>query len=332
MWRRKAVPEAAGTCFAAPPPTENCALVVLAGTPLLLGGYSDTSEHPVDDVLDPDDERLACFALTEGGWRYTALNAPALEGLTATVAPAGWGRDAAVIVGGVTDCECTHLLTVLRVVDGAPAATAPSSLPRSEVLARSRHAACADGSAVWVFGGTDTNNACLSDLVRVTEGGCEVVRCSAQPDPRFNASMCCGEEMLWLFGGAVLRGGDQYSHQDLWCFSAAEQVWREVAWTSLPPVPRNGHVSFMAGANIVVIAGAAGAASGGGATGSYDDDVLVIDPAKAVWRTVAASGDVPSARYMPGCWADGSTVLLVGGNLRNEGPSDMYELNLAELL
>eukprot|EP00755_Sulcionema_specki_P028334 Sspe_Gene.89664::Locus_61384_Transcript_1_1_Confidence_1.000_Length_1031::g.89664::m.89664 len=312
-----------------PKQTEGGAMVVLHGLPLLIGGYQE--QDIGDEVEDEEEgeeeeeELLVLHLLRAEVWeRHVAAGVPHLEGLSAVRE----GTDSALLYGGIDASYDLRSETYrLSLKEGSPCVEVVGTAGETPPP-RTRHCAVLVQDAMYVYGGYD--DVALGDLYALEGGRWKHVHTPVSPPHRFSSSAAAGERSFYIFGGAAFEGGEQVSLSDCWEFQVGGGVWREIE-VAPSPSPRNGHILACEGHLLVVFGGGPGAGSGGGLDGSYDNRIMIIDPARGEVRYVVCDGP-PEGRYMPSAAVHDRVLHFHGGNRRNPGPSDLYTISLRDVV
>jgi len=143
-------------------------------------------------------------------------------------------------------------------------------------------------------------------------------------DPRAGHTAVCIGTSIYLFGGAICKGGPYKFYNDLQVFDSKKKVWSEVKIEADKPPPRSQHSSIALGDNFLLILG-------GYTGGSLLDDVWCLDIKESKWKRMLITSEERGPKGWSGLstndfrvrpsahtsvllrWSSGVGIILVSG-------------------
>ncbi|MEP7049326.1 MAG: hypothetical protein ABJB12_03195 [Pseudomonadota bacterium] len=181
------------------------------------------------------------------------------------------------------------------------------SAPPSGFVSRTKAAACAMGSSVFIWGGSDANNMALDTgaiYSATTDTWVPVLKSAGMPTPRTFATC------VWTGSVVIVFGGTDNKMTQAALSSGAIYDPRDMSWTPLPNAPsaRSQPVGYWDGTRALFWGGTNGLQSA--AIAGAERFNLTS------WASASGGGD-PGAVVFPAYAFDGSVLYLQGGLIGN---------------
>ncbi|XP_064602184.1 kelch domain-containing protein 3-like [Liolophura sinensis] len=185
--------------------------------------------------------------------------------------------------------------------------------------ARDGHSACVINGKMFIFGGYEeeidrfTNDVHMLDFSTMNWVYINRKMLKGEP-PRsrdFHTATPIGD-IMYIFGGRSDEGGPIFTNNEMYlnllhAFDTSTFTWTKPSNSTISPVGRRSHSSFVHNGQMYIFGGY------NGLRNTHYKDIHRYDPVEKVWSVVKVKGSGPCARRRQCCCVIKSRVFLFGG-------------------